>query len=169
MLIPDSRLKLAGSGFSTFVYMGPPIFLIFNECYTISTIFFSFKLFEPKNYCDNNICDGRACYQGWVDLIFHLIYSTLFLLEEYPLLTWFILWNGLIQKVIVCWAWKCYGVVAAIAIVNQKVSIIFFWTKTSCIVPVDSIPAYEYPKTYDYQNYRFQSLNGHAPMFDLLK
>ena len=46
---------------------------------------FSFKLFEPKNYCDNNIYDGRTCYQGQEDFIFHLIHSTLFLLEEYHL------------------------------------------------------------------------------------
>ena len=74
--------------------------------------------------------------------------------------TWFIVWKGLIQKVIVCWAWKFYEVVP---IVNQKLFIIFFWIKTSCVVPVDSMPAYEYPKTYDYQNYRFHSLNGHPP------
>ena len=39
--------------------------------------------FESKNYSDNNIQDGRTCYQGQEVFIFHLIHSTLFLLEEY--------------------------------------------------------------------------------------
>jgi hypothetical protein len=40
--------------------------------FTNLLFFYLLISFESKNYSDNNIYDGRTCYQGQEDFIFHL-------------------------------------------------------------------------------------------------